>query len=195
LKGKFVETVNGECIGSLVVKRGGIIPSSGFDKNLKPRNKTFRISVNSQGIRAFRGNGTGWVRSKSVSTRTASNHTGSLKYLSRPNVEMSHEFTYAMNERGAIRVEMVPGTFKARVAMDGSRLSGLSFDVDRRVLVGVISEAAHELVLRSDKPRIEIVSYSNENVVQRICEWVHRIMLKPGYGFDRPRGSRSQIGS
>jgi hypothetical protein len=147
--------------------------AGGFDPDLTPVKVgpfPFVVSFSSHGVRTFNGDGTGKVAARSVS----SSHPFALPnpvpphFFSRGGASSSDlqaDFTYqvAPDRTFTISQPLVTGT-----VLTGFR-AGQTFTFGPVSLVGRVSHDRKTLTTASDTPVIDILTFSNTDVFQRIC--------------------------
>ena len=170
LQGDYVATGEGTCLVAL---------PPGFNPNLTPIDGRFSFSSSTQGIRTFHGDGTGTVQSRSVSvTHPDTPVTLGGASSSDTNTE-SFTYTVAPDRTVTVVSRLVTGT-----ELTGSR-AGQTFTIESfPVLTGRIALGRKSLTLATEEPTVEVVTFSNGDVHDRICHR-SRILLKLGFGERR----------
>jgi len=140
------------------------------------------VSFSVEGIRRFKGDGTGGVKGTAVSI-TVPPTPGPTGYPAFPPSASSHNFTYnftyAVNSDGSWTSDMVPGTFSGTF-VSGPR-TGQTFTVDLIPTFSGLS-ATNGLTLTAAHltPTVETDTFSNGDVWPKIC---HRsrvfVFIKP----------------
>jgi hypothetical protein len=162
LQGDYVSTGEGTCLVAL---------PPGFNPNLTPIDGRFSFSSSTQGMRTFHGDGTGTVQSRSVSV-THPDTPVTLGGASSSDLQGS--FTYTVAPDGTVTVVSGQAT---GTELTGSR-AGQTFTIDAfPVLTGRIALDGTSLTLATEEPTVEVVTFSNGDVHDRICHR-SRILLK-----------------
>jgi hypothetical protein len=163
LHGDYVATGENTCLVAL---------PPGFNPNLTPMDGRFSFSSSTQGLWTFHGDGTGTVQSRSVSvTHPDTPVTLGGASSSDTNTE---SFTYTVAPERTVTVVsgQVTGT-----ELTGSR-AGQTFTIASfPVLTGRIALGRQSLTLATEEPTVEVVTFSNGDVHDRICHR-SRILLK-----------------
>ena len=163
LHGDYVATGENTCLVAL---------PPGFNPNLTPMDGRFSFSSSTQGLWTFHGDGTGTVQSRSVSvTHPDTPVTVGGASSSDTNTE---SFTYTVAPDGTVTVVsgLVTGTERT-----GSR-AGQTFTIASfPVLTGRIALNGTSLTLATEAPTVEVVTFSNGDVHDRICHR-SRLLLK-----------------
>jgi len=144
-----------------------LVAAGGFNAKLQALGNTFSTSSSILGIQTFHGDGTGTVTAQEVAI-TVPPTMGFLPSAASDTI--SYSFVYAIQSNGSFTVDLVPGSFAGTVLM-GPR-SNQTFTVNLPQLagfVGVPSLNPATLILASLVPTIETITYSNNDVEQRIC--------------------------
>ena len=139
---------------------------AGFNAKLQPVGTAFWSSSNAvEGIRTFNGNGTGTFKNSSMGI-TVPPTPGFLP--SANSSTSSASFTYTVNADGSFTSQNVPGTDKGTVAT-GPR-AGQTFTLNNvPPATGLISENGKTLTTAILTPGVEIQTFSNGDIEQRIC--------------------------
>jgi len=156
LLGTYAFTGEATCIVS---------PTDGFNPNLTPTNPVgrFMLSFSVQGVRTFNGDGTGTVSGRSVAV-THSDVAAVLGGGSSSDFQGS--FTYNVAPDGTFTTVLsVPLT---STILTGTR-AGQTVTIDQIPLSGLISQDHKSLTLASVTPTVEVHTFSNGDVQQRIC--------------------------
>jgi hypothetical protein len=163
LQGDYVSTGENTCLVAL---------PPGFNPNLTPIDGRFSFSSSTQGMRTFHGDGTGTVQSRSVSV-THPDTPVTLGGASSSDTNTG-SFTYTVAPDRTVTVVSGPVT---GTELTGSRV-GQTFTIDAfPVLTGRIALDRKSLTLASEEPTVEVVTFSNGDVHDRICHR-SRILLK-----------------
>ena len=179
LKGNYAFTGTGACLfapgsSTSASMPGNITPNtnSGFDMSLQPTNfmKSFSNSFAVEGIRTFKGDGTGTVTGTEVGITVPPTPDGAdFPHFppSASSATFSYSFTYTFNADGSFTNTVtgsITGTFQA-----GPR-SGQTFSVSNfPQLVGMTSQNNSALTLANLMPTVETITFSNGDVWPRIC--------------------------
>lgn len=169
LHGDYAFTGDAACIGTF--------SPLGFNPNLTPVDGRFGESFSTQGVRTFNGDGTGTFNGISVAVTqpdtpvvlggaSSSNFQGSFTYVVAP------DGTFTTNLGGPLTGTILTGT-----------RAGQTFTVDTIPLSGSISGDHKTLTATSVVPTIETVTYSNGDVLRRICHR-SRVLLRLKRGDD-----------
>jgi hypothetical protein len=162
LQGDYVSTGEGTCLVAL---------PPGFNPTLTPMDGRFTFSSSTQGMRTFHGDGTGTAQSRSVSVT----HPDTPVTLGGASSSASQEsFTYTVAPDRTLTVVSGPVT---GTELTGSR-AGQTFTIASfPVLTGRIALGRQSLTLATEEPTVEVVTFSNGDVHDRICHR-SRILLK-----------------
>jgi hypothetical protein len=152
LKGKYAFTGEGSCL----------VATNGFTSNLTPNDdKVNSHSFSVQGIRTFKGDGTGTVQGTAVE-------------ITPPpfNPEASSEtfffkFTYTVAKDGTITTDLVPGSYLGTF-LTGPR-TGQTYQIDKFSLSGMASNDNKVLTLATGTTEVETHTFSNGDVRPEIC--------------------------
>jgi len=154
---------------------GVALPNSGFNANLQPNDnpgsQAFSRSFAVEGIRTFRGNGTGTVKGTAVgiTVRPTPGPNGFPHFPpSAGGADFKFDFTYVVNPDGSWTATMVPGSY-SETFTSGPR-TGQTATVDAIPPVsGMISEDGKTLIAAHLTPDVETHFYSNGDVHPEIC--------------------------
>jgi hypothetical protein len=196
LRGGYAFTGEAACLfapGSGAAATPGVaLPNSGFKANLQPNDAVpgsssdaFSTSFSVEGIRVFKGDGTGTVKGTSVgiTVRPTPGPTGYPSFPPSADTEnFSYDFKYTLNGDGSWSSSMVPnsyvGTFVA-----GPR-TGQTNKIDAiPPLNGMISQDGNTLVAAHTAAEVETVTFSNGDVWPRICHRSRVYINLPGFTF------------
>ena len=146
--------------------------SGGFNASLQALGTTYSASSSDEGIRIFKGNGTGTFTNRSTSV-TVPPTVGFLPAAS--SSEGSASFTYKVSD-DTYTSQNVPGTDTGTV-LTGPR-KGQTFKLEGvPAATGLISADGRTLVTSILAPGVEIITYSNGDVELRICHR-SRVLIK-----------------
>jgi hypothetical protein len=163
LQGDYVSTGESTCLVAL---------PPGFNPNLTPMDGRFTFSSSTQGIRTFHGDGTGTAQSRSVSiTHPDTPVTLGSASSSDTNTE---SFTYTVAPDRTVTVVSGPVT---GTELTGTRVGQTFTIASFPVLTGRIALDRKSLTLATEEPSVEVVTFSNGDVHDRICHR-SRILLK-----------------
>jgi hypothetical protein len=141
-----------------------LFASGGFNANLQALGTTFSSSSSNEGIRIFKGNGTGTFANRTTSV-TVPPTVGFLP--SGSSSESSASFTYKVSD-DTYTSQNVPGTDTGTV-LTGPR-KGQTFKLEGvPAATGLISANRRTLVTSILTPGVETITYSNGDVEHRIC--------------------------
>jgi hypothetical protein len=161
---------------------GTALATSGFNNSLQVRDPqgSYSHSYSVIGIRTFNGDGTGTVKGTAVGT-TVRPTPGPGGFPHFPpaagSSEFSYDFTYTVDGQGGWTAAMVPGSFmQTHVTGPRSHTNPNNAGVDQTSTVdaippttGMISKDGKTLIAVHDAPVVEIHSFSNGEVIPRIC--------------------------
>jgi hypothetical protein len=140
-----------------------LVSRAGFNANLQPLGVSFSNSGSVEGIRTFKGDGTGINESTGV--------TITIPVGSVPSASSSHSTAsviYNVNADGSFTSNNVPGTFKGTI-LTGTR-AGQTFTLENvPTTTGLISESGKTLTLATLTPGVETEIFSNGDIQFRIC--------------------------
>jgi hypothetical protein len=164
---------------------GVALPNSGFDANLQPIDgHVFSHSFVVEGIRIFKGDGTGTVTGVSMGT-TVPPTPGPLATAGYPSFppaagasNFSYSFTYTVNPDGSWTADIVPGTF-TETFTEGPRTGQTSTIVNFPTFTGLRGRDDFTLTVATLDATVESVSYSNGDVWPEICHR-SRVLIKLG---------------
>jgi hypothetical protein len=148
-------------------------PNSGFDAiNLHPIDgHVFSTSFTVEGIRVFKGDGTGTVKGTSVGITPPPTPVGPLYPAFPPgasSTQFSFSFTYTVNGDGSFIATMVPGSYSESILTGGR--AGQTATVDAiPPITGLISEDGKTLIAAHTTTAVETFTYSNGDVYPEIC--------------------------
>lgn len=166
LQGDYAFTGSATCVTS----------PAGFNPDLTPRGGWYYESFSIQGAWTFNHDGTGIRRGRGVSvTFYNPAHAGSF--------DIQALFTYTIGPDNTIVTQLsMPLTGQV---LTGSR-AGQTFSVDQITLKGLLGKDKEMLTLASEEPEIETATYSNGNVLPRICQRSRVLLLMhPKQGHNR----------
>jgi hypothetical protein len=152
LKGKYAFTGEGSCLSS----------KEGFNPNLTAIGGFSSHSFSVQGVRTFKGDGTGTVAGTAVE----------ITPPPFPNPEASSEtfffkFTYTVAKDGTITTDLVPGSYLGTF-LTGPR-TGQTYQIDKFSLSGMASNDNKVLTLATGTTEVETHTFSNGDVRPEIC--------------------------
>jgi hypothetical protein len=168
LKGSYGFTGTGSCLFS----------SMGFNSTLQANGGTVFSSLEDvEGIRTFKSDGTGTVKASGVNITFAVPPASFQP--SAGSETWTFSFTYTVNSDDSWTTDLVPGSFSGKV-LTGPRVGQTFTIANFPTFTGLISKgektltAAYitpqpPLVERVPPPAVETVTYSNGDVLQRIC--------------------------
>lgn len=165
---------------------GIALPNSGFKPNFQPNDavpgsssQAFSRSYAVEGIRTFKGDGTGTVKGTvlGIIVRPTPGPGGFPHFPpAAASSDFSYSFTYTINGDGSWTSTMVPGSF-TETHLTGPR-AGQTSTVDAiPPFTGMISENGATLTVAHLTPVVEIHTYSNGDVDPEICHR-SRIFIK-----------------
>ncbi len=165
---------------------GVALPNSGFQADLQPNDAVpgsstvaFSHSFSVEGIRRFKGDGTGTVKGTSVgiTVRPTPGPDGFPHFPpAAGSTNFSFDFTYTINGDGSFTATMVPGSY-AETFLTGPR-TGQTATVDAiPPITGLISNDGQTLIAAHVTTVIETVTYSNGDVWPEICHR-SRVLIK-----------------
>jgi hypothetical protein len=169
LKGEFGVTGTDLCL----------ISSLGFNPSLQPVSGSSVSTLNSvaEGIVTFNGTGKGTV---SLTTGSISPPpTPGATVPSASSSDSTHSITYTTNTDDSFTYSEVAGSYAGTI-LTGPR-EGQTFTVaNLPVTTGLISSTGANLTSASLAPTVETITYSNGDILQRICQRQRVfILLKP----------------
>jgi len=147
LKGQYGFTGSAHCI----------VSASPFDSNFQATGFTTVNSFSVEGVRTFKGDGTGTIKGRSVSITPPPVGSPPVTPISGSSGDFSAQFTYVVDGSGGFTTEIVPGTFLGQnVAGPGA---GATWTLDRLSLHGLISQDKQTLTLASVAPVMETQTF------------------------------------
>jgi hypothetical protein len=174
LKGEYAFTGSAACFYS--VPSVDPVIGGGFDSDLRPNvgSRVFHHSFSVEGVRKFRGDGTGTVNGTTVGF-TPPPTPGAPPPFDQPGdfppsaqgATFSFSFTYTVLPDGTFTSDIVPGSFTGTF-FAGPR-TGQTFAIDTMPLTGLIGVDKKVLTIASVLPTVETATYSNGDVWPRIC--------------------------
>ena len=164
--------------------------SAGFSGDLQPldNQQAFSHSFSVEGIRMFRGDGTGSVKGTAVGITVRPTPGPPPLVPSFPasagSSNFSFDFTYMVNGDGSFTATMVPGSYSEtfvtgpRSTQNPANAMNQTATVDAiPPITGLISLDGKTLIAAHVAPVIETVSYSNGDVWPQICHR-SRVLIK-----------------
>jgi hypothetical protein len=148
LKGRYFSTGPVSCLVAQAGFNAALLPNDGVAST-----QTYNVS----GTTTFRPDGSGTVAARGV--YVASPSAGSY--------DVTYEFTYSSNPDGSFTLSVVPGTWLGRF-LAGAR-KGQTFAVTFPPQTLVPSTDGSSLIEYQGDPTVEVITYSNGNVLSRIC--------------------------
>jgi hypothetical protein len=183
LKGSYAETGETVCIFSTTVRgpqtppAPGPVTPSGFNPvTLTPNPGAFTslFLFSSIGVRTFDGQGSGTLQARNVSINSSPNIFPNTFVPAGGATDIAGAFTYEVAPDGSISiVEDVLGSILA-----GTR-AGQTVTNNGIALTGRASNNRDSLVLATDVPQIESLSFSNGDQQERICHRT-RTLIRTG---------------
>jgi hypothetical protein len=196
LRGAYGFTGEAACLfapGSGPVATPGVaMPNSGFKANLQPKDAVpgsssdaFSVSHSVEGIRVFRGDGTGTVKGTTVgiTVRPTPGPTGYPSFPPSADVEnFTYNFTYTVNGDGSWSTTAVPNSYTGTFVA-GPR-TGQTVTIDAiPPFTGMISQDGNTLTEAHTTATVETVTFSNGDVWPRICHRSRILINLPGFNF------------
>jgi len=163
LQGDYVSTGESTCLVAL---------PPGFNPNLTPMDGRFTFSSSTQGIRTFHGDGTGTAQCRSVSV-THPDTPVTLGGASSSDTNTA-SCTYTVTPDRTVPVVRGPVT---GTELTGSRAGQTCTRASFPVLTGRIALGRQSLTLATEEPTVEVVTFSNGDIHDRICHR-SRLLLK-----------------
>lgn len=163
LEGRYAFTGTSSCIQ--------VSASLGFNPNLTPVGGSANYySFAVEGVRTFKGDGTGTVKGRSVSIDSPPNASGSSD-------DFTFQFTYTIAPDGILSTSLVPGTFSGTV-LTGPR-TGQTFVDNVPTQVGFVGDDGASIVLGEPAPILESHNFSNGDMFVRLCNRSRSLIRLP----------------
>jgi hypothetical protein len=171
---------------------GVAMPNAGFRPNLQPNDAVpgsstdaFSSSFAVEGIRVFRGDGTGTVKGTSVgiTVRPTPGPNGYPSFPPSADVEnFSYDFKYTVNGDGSWSSTSVPNTYVGTFV--GGPRTGQTDKIDAIPPInGMISQDGNTLTGAHTAAAVETITFSNGDVWPRICHRSRIYINLPGFSF------------
>jgi len=145
--------------------------SLGFNTDFTPKGPAIFFEFTATGTRTFKDDGTGTVTATSVSVGAPPNAFAS-------SANFTFQFTYTINSSGMLSLTLVPGSFSGQ-ELTGPRAGQTYVDVFP-VQTGQIGDGAHSIVISQPAPAVETATYSNGDILARICNR-SRVLILTGH--------------
>src|SRR5262249_22618559 len=173
LSGKYAFTGSASCI----------VSADGFARNFTAGTVHAVTSFAVEGIRTFiptgPGTGIGTVRGRSMGVEFFPATTGGSASADK----FTFSFTYTVNANG-VWTSDVTAAGVSGIITAGPR-SGQTFTItDFPTVTGLLSKDAEDLTVATLTPKVETITYSNGNVVHRICERSRVLVSRTGLNED-----------
>jgi hypothetical protein len=139
--------------------------SLGFNTNFTPKGPAIYYESTVMGTRTFN-NGTGTVTGTSVTAGAPPSAFGS-------STSFTFQFTYTIDSSGMLSLILVPGTFSGQ-ELTGPR-AGQTYVEALPERTGQVNLDARNILISQPGTVVETVTYSNGDIVARICN-VSRVL-------------------
>jgi hypothetical protein len=175
LEGKYAFTGSATCI----VSNSADLPPPGFNSDFFTDSVGAVGSFAVEGIRTFYPGGTGTVRGRSMGV----DFFPHSYHGSASADKFSFSFTYTVNANGVWTSDVTAAGISGTVTA-GPR-AGQTFTITNfPTVTGLLSNDAEDLTLATLTPTVETITYSNNDVVHRVCQRSRVLVRRTGLNED-----------